>query len=72
MATQQAPRIVLDVETHRVNAGMTKLELADRTGIPRTTLRGLLRNPGQLTFDQAYKIARVLNLSADAYKVVSE
>lgn len=72
MPLSKAPRIHLDAEKYRLEAGMTKLELSDMTGIPRTTLRSLLRNPAQLTFDQAHRIARALNAPASAYEVIWE
>lgn len=71
MATDQTPRIKVDVEKYRILAGIAKLELSDLTGIPRTSLRRKLSNPGLFTVDELHSLATVLSMPIEAFEVTA-
>jgi DNA-binding phage protein len=62
--------IAVDVDAAIAASGMSVHQLADKTGIPRTTLRRKLKKPGTFTLDEYAELAHALNLPADALKVV--
>ena len=64
-------RIDVDLDTYRRSAEMSTLELSDKTGIARTSLRRKMKNPGQFTIDELAAVAAVLDIPADAFKVAS-
>lgn len=59
-------RIRVDPESIRKQRGISQEELADKTNIPRTTLRRLLKEPGKFTIDQFADVCDVLDISAEA------
>ena len=58
-----APTLIrLDIETVRRSLGVSQDTLADAAGIPRTTLRRKLKNPGSFTLDEAARINLALGI----------
>lgn len=64
-------RINADLEKFRRDAKMSTLELSDKTGIARTSLRRKMKNPGQFTIDELAAVAAVLDIPEDAFKAAS-
>lgn len=71
MGTHRTPHINIDVESFRIKAGMSVLQLSDKTGIARTTLRRKLAQPGLFTLNELAAIIAALNIPADAFAVAS-
>jgi len=65
------PTISVDIDKARRDAGITEVQLADITQIPRTTLRRKIRNPGTFTVIEFLAIAHALDLPGDALQVAS-
>lgn len=49
------------IDSRRQELGLTQVELADLSGIPRTTLMRKLRNPGTFTLDELAALSVALN-----------
>lgn len=54
------------VEKARREAGVPLLRLEHKTGIPRSTLRRKIDNPGTLTMDELKRVADALGADAQA------
>lgn len=57
-----APRFSIDLDAYRKQAGISILALSDLTGIPRTSLRRKIKNPGQFTLDEFARVRAVLSI----------
>lgn len=71
MATTGAPHITVDVESYRVAAGMPVLELSDKSGIARTSLRRKLAQPGLFTVDELNRLSTILGFPESAFMVAA-
>lgn len=63
------PTIQIDLEKYRKDAGLSEEQLADVTGIARSTLRRKLRKPDTLTVAEFRLLVTALNVPADALRV---
>lgn len=63
--------IDIDVMKALRTAEVSVLHLSDVTGIPRTTLRRKLLNPGTFTLNEYALVSAHLGLASDALKVAS-
>ena len=59
------PRIgvSVDIERTRQTLNVSLLALSEATGIPRSSLKRKLANPGTFTLDQYVSVCTVLNIS---------
>lgn len=71
MAPLQKSQVKVDPEYYRTLRGISQEELADKTDIPRTTLRRHLKDPGKFTLDQFAAVCAVLDIPAEAFQVAS-
>ena len=71
MAPLRKLQVRVDPESYRKLRGISQEELADKSGIARTTLRRHLKDPGKFTLDQFAAICAVLDIPAEALQVAS-
>lgn len=71
MAPSHKVRISVDPESYRLKRGMSKLELSDKSGVARSTLRRKLKNPGLFTIDELATLSEILDMPAEAFEVAS-
>lgn len=55
-------RILRNIDEVRRSLGVSQDSLSDAAGIPRTTLRRKLKNPGTFTLDEAAGVSLALGI----------